>query len=245
MMENEKVKIKVNDLHKSFGEEKVLNGVDMVLHEKENVVVLGRSGSGKSVLTKCIIGLLKPDKGDIEVLGKSIAELKRKELHELRQRIGFLFQHGALYDSMSIEQNLRFPLEKTTKLKSNEIEERIDEALENVGLPKTRKKMPAELSGGMQKRVALARAFIMKPELMFYDEPTAGLDTVTSNEINELILELQEKYQMSSLIITHDMSSAKVVANRIIVLHEGEVQEEGTYEVLENSTKPFIKAFFK
>lgn len=245
MMENEKVKIKVNDLHKSFGDEKVLNGVDMVLHEKENVVVLGRSGSGKSVLIKCIIGLLKPDKGGIEVLGKSIGKLKRKELHELRQRIGFLFQHGALYDSMSIEQNLRFPLQKTTKLKSNEIEERIDEALENVGLSDTRKKMPAELSGGMQKRVALARAFIMKPELMFYDEPTAGLDTVTSNEINELILELQEKHQMSSLIITHDMSSAKVVANRIIVLHEGKVQEEGTYEILENSTKPFIKAFFK
>lgn len=245
MMENKKTIIKVNDLHKSFGEENVLNGIDLELHEKENLVFLGRSGSGKSVLIKCIIGLLKPDKGEIEVLGNKVAELEREELHELRQRIGFLFQHGALYDSMSIEQNLKFPLQKTTKLKSQEIEERVDEVLENVGLPETKKKMPAELSGGMQKRIALARAFVMKPELMFYDEPTAGLDTVTSGEISELILELQEKYKMSSLIITHDMSSAKVVANRIMILHEGQVEEEGTYESLKNSTKPLIKAFFK
>lgn len=243
MMDNN-IKIKVNDLHKSFGEEKVLNGLDMELHEKENLVVLGRSGSGKSVLIKCIIGLLKPDKGDINVLGKNVQELERHELHDLRQRIGFLFQHGALYDSMTIEQNLRFPLEKTTKLNSKEIEERVDEALENVGLPDTRKKMPAELSGGMQKRIALARAFIMKPELMFYDEPTAGLDTITSREISELILELQDKYQMSSLVITHDMTSAKVVANRIMVLYDGKVEEEGTYESLRNSTKPHLKAFF-
>jgi phospholipid/cholesterol/gamma-HCH transport system ATP-binding protein len=238
-------KIKVSDLHKSFGQEEVLRGVNLELHEKENLVVLGRSGSGKSVLTKCIIGLLKPEKGDVEILGEKVYELKRKELHELRQHIGFLFQYGALYDSMTIEQNLRFPLQKTTDLKSQEIEERVDEALENVGLPETRKKMPAELSGGMQKRIALARALIMKPKLMFYDEPTSGLDTVTSREISNLILELQEKYQMSSLIITHDMASVKIVANRIIMLHDGKVQEEGTYKSLENSTKPFVKAFFE
>lgn len=244
-MEKDNNILKVDDLHKSFGKEKVLDGIDISLGEKENLVVLGRSGSGKSVLMKCIIGLLKPDKGSVEVLGEKVHELKKEELHKLRQHIGFLFQNGALYDSMSIEQNLSFPLEKTTELTRDEIDERINEALENVGLQETRKKMPAELSGGMQKRIALARAFIMKPDLMFYDEPTAGLDTVTSHEISELILELQEKYEMSSLIITHDMASVKTVANRIIVLHEGKVQEEGTYESLKNSTKSIVKAFFE
>ena len=244
MNSNNKI-IRVSNLHKSFGREKVLDGINMELSEGENLVVLGRSGSGKSVLIRCLIGLIKPEEGNVEILGQKIHELKRKELHEIRQHIGFLFQHGALYDSMTIEQNLYFPLDKTTDLSVEEKEERVEEVLENVGLEDTRKKMPSELSGGMQKRIALARALIMKPRLMFYDEPTEGLDTVTSREISELILSMQEKHQMTSLIITHDLTAASIVANRIVVLHKGKFSEEGDFNSLKNSTKPFVKAFFE
>ncbi|MGK7389745.1 MAG: ABC transporter ATP-binding protein [Candidatus Cyclobacteriaceae bacterium M2_1C_046] len=241
---NENCPIIVKGIYKSFGDLHILKGVDLCLNEKENFVILGRSGSGKSVFIKCIVGLLEPDKGEIEILGKKVHELELKKLHDLRTRIGFLFQHGALYDSLNIEDNLRFPLEKTTNLSKGEIKDRIDDALESVGLPETRKKMPNDLSGGMQKRIALARSFIQNPQVMLYDEPTAGLDTVTSREISELILELQEKHDMSSIIISHDMASAKIVANRMAVLHEGQLEEKGTYDELKNSTKDHIKAFF-
>ena len=242
--ERKRCTIKVKNLYKSFGEQHILRGLDLCLYENENYVILGRSGSGKSVLIKCIIGLLEPDKGDIEILEKNVHDLELDELHKLRRRIGFLFQHGALYDSLSIENNLRFPLIKTTDLPKDEIEDRIEEALKSVGLEETRKKMPADLSGGMQKRIALARSFILKPEVMFYDEPTAGLDTVTSREMSELIVELQEENNISSIVISHDMPSAKIVANKIGVLHEGKIDEEGTYEELKNSTKEYVKAFF-
>lgn len=236
--------IKAQNVHKSFGDFHVLKGINLCLNEKENFVILGRSGSGKSVFIKCIVGLLTPDDGEIEVFGQNIHGLSKDELHDLRTRIGFLFQHGALYDSLTIEENLRFPLEKTTDLSKDEIEERIEEALSSVGLEETRKKMPADLSGGMQKRIALARSFIQKPEVMLYDEPTAGLDTVTSKEMSELIVELQEKNNVSSIIISHDMPSARIIANRISILHDGKLEEQGTYEELENSTKDIVKAFF-
>lgn len=244
-MSSAKPVIEVKDIHKSFGNLDVLKGISLRLNPNENLVLIGRSGSGKSVLIKCIIGLLKPDEGEVHLLNEKVHELEKDELHELRRRIGFLFQHGALYDSMTVEQNLLFPLQKNTAIGKKEMGERVEEALESVGLPETKKKLPNELSGGMQKRIALARAFIMKPEVMFYDEPTAGLDTITSRDMSELIEEMQKKHNVSSIIITHDMASAKAMANRIMVLEEGKVEEEGDYKSLQNSTKEVVNAFFQ
>lgn len=244
-MSSDKPVIEVKDIYKSFGDLDALKGISLQLNPNESLVLIGRSGSGKSVLMKCIIGLLRPDKGEVYVLDQKVHELGKDELHELRRRIGFLFQHGALYDSMTVEQNLLFPLQKNTDMGKKEMNERVEEALESVGLPETKKKLPNELSGGMQKRIALARAFIMKPEVMFYDEPTAGLDTITSRDMSELIEEMQKKHKVSSIIITHDMASAKSMANRIMVLEEGRVEEEGDYKSLQNSTKEVVNAFFQ
>lgn len=244
-MEDYKAPIEVNNVYKSFDDLEVLKGITLQLKPKENLVLLGKSGSGKSVLIKCIIGLLEPDKGEVSLLGKNVHALSKKELHDMRQEIGFMFQHGALYDSMTIEQNLLFPLQKNTDMSEKDMNDRIEEALENVGLPEVKEKMPAEISGGMQKRIAMARAFIMKPKVMFYDEPTAGLDPITSREMSELIVSMQEKYEISSMIITHDMISAEITSNRVIVLDEGNLVEEGKFNEIQNSTKEVVKAFFK
>ncbi|WP_339612088.1 ATP-binding cassette domain-containing protein [uncultured Planktosalinus sp.] len=236
----------IDNLYKAFGENKVLNGFSLHLNEGENLVLMGRSGSGKSVLIKCLVGLLKPDKGKIEILNQNISTLSQSEMDELRTSIGFLFQGSALYDSMTVRENLEFPLRRHTgKLSSDEMESLVFEALESVGLKHTVDLMPAELSGGMQRRIALARALILKPKIIIYDEPTTGLDPITSKEIIELMNTVQEKYKTSSLIITHDVDCARVVSNRIILLLDGINYAEGTFKELSSSDDNKIKAFFK
>ncbi|HSD06340.1 ABC transporter ATP-binding protein [Flavobacterium sp.] len=237
--------IAINNLHKSFGKNAVLKGINLTLNKGENLVILGRSGSGKSVTIKCVVGLVVPDQGSIKISGQEITNLKYDELNSQRVKIGFMFQNGALYDSMSIRQNLKFTLKHHTRNLSDEaIEKEIIEALDNVGLKDSIDKMPAELSGGMLKRIALARAIIIKPEIILYDEPTAGLDTITSREISELIVSVQQKYKTSSIIITHDMPCAKITANRILILKEGEIIAEGTYDELEKSDDEWVRSFF-
>jgi phospholipid/cholesterol/gamma-HCH transport system ATP-binding protein len=237
--------IQINNLHKSFGNLQVLTDASLNLFEGENLVVLGKSGTGKSVLIKCIVGLLGYEGGTIDVFGKNVKALSRTELGELRQKVGFLFQSGALYDSMTVKQNLEFPLKRLKKdLSKKERDDKINEVLENVGLPDVQNKMPSELSGGMRKRISLARTIVVDPMIMLYDEPTTGLDPVTSDEISELIIEVQKKYKTSSIIITHDIKCALKTANRIIMLDAGTIYKEGTVEEFEKSTDPLIKAFF-
>ncbi len=238
--------IEINNLTIGFNNVPVLRDFSMQLFEKENLVVLGKSGSGKSVLIKCIVRLLHPDSGTINVLGENVNELNDRDLAELRKKIGFLFQSGALYDSMTIRENLEFPLMRIKKgLSKKEIDEKIIEALENVGLSDTLHKMPSELSGGMRKRASLARTIVVDPLIMLYDEPTTGLDPVTSDEISSLILEVQEKYNTSSIIITHDIECARATADRIIMLNKGEVYLEGTIGEFESSQDELIQSFFK
>jgi phospholipid/cholesterol/gamma-HCH transport system ATP-binding protein len=238
--------IRISGLEKGFGSHRVLKGVNLEVGKGENIVVLGKSGTGKSVLIKCIAGLLTPDAGKLEVLGQDVPSLPGDDLNELRKKIGFLFQGGALYDSMTVRENLEFPLRKTLKgLPEEEIDKKVLEALENVGLKEAIDKMPSELSGGMRKRIALARTLIMNPEIMLYDEPTTGLDTITSREISELIVDMQKKYNTSSIIITHDMSCARITSNRIVVLSEGVYIAEGSYEELAGSEDDNVNAFFK
>lgn len=236
----------IQDLTKSFETTAVLKGLSLTLKKGENLVILGKSGTGKSVLIKCIVRLLNADSGSINVLGEEITTLKNEELNEVRRKIGFLFQSGALYDSMTVRENLEFPLKRIFKnLSKKEMEEKVKTALENVGLPDAIDKMPSELSGGMRKRISLARTIIVDPEIMLYDEPTTGLDPVTSHEISLLINEIQEKYKTSSIIITHDIECAKTVANRIIMLQEGEVYKEGMLADFENSDDELVKSYFK
>jgi phospholipid/cholesterol/gamma-HCH transport system ATP-binding protein len=238
--------IEINNLRKGFYGQEVLKNVSLKLFNGENLVVLGKSGTGKSVLIKCIVSLLKPDGGTIDVLGKKVSSLKRKELGELRKKIGFLFQSGALYDSMTVKQNLEFPLRRIKKnLSEKERHEKIIEALENVGLGDAIYKMPSQLSGGMRKRISLARTIVVDPLIMLYDEPTTGLDPVTSDEISSLINDVQKKYKTSSIIITHDIECARSTADRVIMLKDGEVYSEGKLEEFETSTDPLIKSFFK
>jgi phospholipid/cholesterol/gamma-HCH transport system ATP-binding protein len=237
----------VKELKKSYGTHVILNGFNMVLNEGENLVIMGKSGSGKSVMIKCIIGLEEPDSGIITVMGKNITELNQEELDEVRTEIGFLFQGSALYDSMSIRENLEFPLKRHIK-KFGEIEDTtplVMEALDNVGLGNTIDLMPKELSGGMKRRIALARTLILKPKIILYDEPTTGLDPITGKEILELMMSIQEKYKTSSIIITHDPDYAKVIANRMILLIDGINYAEGTFDELSQSTDPKIQPFFK
>jgi len=237
--------IEINNLKKSFVEQEVLTNVSLKLFNGENLVVVGKSGIGKSVLIKCIVGLLNPDGGTINVFEKDVTALDRKELGELRQKIGFLFQSGALYDSMTVKQNMEFPLRRIKRnLTEKEIEEKVIEVLENVGLADALNKMPSQLSGGMRKRISLARTIVVDPMIMLYDEPTTGLDPVTSDEISTLIIDVQKKYKTSSLIITHDIKCARNTANRIIMLSEGEVYKEGKLEDFDNSTDPLIRSFF-
>lgn len=238
--------IAIHNLKKAFGSNEVLTGFNLELHKGENVVVLGRSGSGKSVLIKCIIGLLEPDAGTVEVLGENVPDLNIDKLDRLRVKIGFLFQSNALYDSMTVRENLEFPLRRHwMSVTHDEMNNLVLEALRNVGLEYTVDMMPVELSGGMRKRVALARTLILRPEIILYDEPTTGLDPITGREISELILELQKKYQTSSLIISHDMNCVKLTADRIVVLINGRAYAEGTYGELERSADPNVKQFFQ
>ncbi len=239
------VMVSVRDVWKSFGEREVLKGVDLDLHKSENLVILGRSGTGKSVLIKCMVGLMKPDSGSITVLGKDVFSLNQKELNDLRLRIGFSFQGSALYDSMTVRQNLEFPLKRNFGLSNRaELNDLVMEALEDVGLAHTVSQMPAELSGGMRKRIGIARTLILKPSIMLYDEPTSGLDPITAMEINDLILEVRRKYKTSSIIITHDISSARHTADRIVALIGGQNRVEGTFEGLRNTTDPELEPFF-
>jgi phospholipid/cholesterol/gamma-HCH transport system ATP-binding protein len=240
------VVIKIQNLKKSFGDLEVLTDINMELHRGENLVVLGRSGQGKSVNIKCMVGLLTQDEGSLEVLGQEVKELSEDGLKDLRGKVGFLFQSGALYDSMTVRENLAFPLTRVLKLRdTEEVNRRIDEVLDAVGLLEAIDKMPAELSGGMRKRVGLARTLILQPEIMLYDEPTTGLDPITSREISELILAMQKKYHTSSVIITHDMACAKITGDRILVMNDGRFVAEGSYEDLENGDDKFVRSFFK
>lgn len=242
-----KVVIQITDVRKSFGENHVLNGFNMVLHEGENLVVMGKSGSGKSVMIKCLVGLMAPDSGYIEVMGNEIATLDRQTLDELRSDIGFLFQGSALYDSMTVRENLEFPMRRH-KEKLGAVQDTtalVLEALENVGLAHTMNLMPDELSGGMKRRIALARTLILKPKIILYDEPTSGLDPITAKEIIELMRSIQKKYGTSSLIITHDVDCARVISERMILLVDGINYAEGTYTELSSSKDPKVEAFFK
>lgn len=244
---NKKPIIEIKDLRKSYGDNHVLNGFNMVLNEGENLVIMGKSGSGKSVMIKCLVGLERPDSGTITVMGENIAELSRSALDELRTEIGFLFQGSALYDSMTVRENLEFPLRRHTK-KFGVLKDTtplVMEALENVGLAHAVNLMPAELSGGMKRRIALARTLILQPKIILYDEPTTGLDPITAKEILILMKSIQQKYNTSSLIITHDVDCARVISNRMILLVDGMNYKEGTFAELSTSTDPKVQAFFK
>jgi phospholipid/cholesterol/gamma-HCH transport system ATP-binding protein len=238
--------ITIDKISIAFGSNKVLLDFSLQLHKNENIVVLGKSGSGKSVLIKCIIGLMRPDSGSIRVLDKDILTLDRTALDGIRSKVGFLFQSNALYDSMTVRENLEFPLRRHKKqLTRQHINELVNEALNNVGLIHTVNMRPSELSGGMKKRIALARTLILKPEIILYDEPTTGLDPITGKEISKLMRELAAKYQTSSIIISHDLNCVKIVADKIIMLIDGRCYAQGSLEELSRSTDPKIKAFFE
>lgn len=244
-LENPEPVIEINDLVKSFGQKRILQGVTLNLYKGENLVILGKSGTGKSVLIKCIVGLLAPESGEIKLFDKNIKDTSKKEFDLLRQKVGFLFQNGALYDSMTVRENLEFPLVRIRKeLSKAQRLEKITSVLENVGLTDVLYKMPSELSGGMRKRVSLARTLVVDPLIMLYDEPTTGLDPSTSDEISNLINEVQKKYKTSSIIITHDINCAMKTADRLILLSEGKVYIEGTKEDFKNSSDETIKSFF-
>ncbi|HLV14283.1 MAG TPA: ATP-binding cassette domain-containing protein [Xanthomarina sp.] len=246
-VESRNLMLEIVELRKSFGNNHVLNGFNLELYEGENLVIMGKSGSGKSVMIKCLVGLMEVDSGSIKVMGRDITKLSRVELDEIRTEIGFLFQGNALYDSMTVRENLEFPLRRHKK-KFGDITDTtalVMEALESVGLAHTINLMPSELSGGMKKRIALARALILKPKIILYDEPTSGLDPITSKEIIELMRRVQKQYKTSSLIITHDVDCARVVSERMILLVDGTNYAEGTFAELASSEEEQVKAFFK
>ncbi len=238
--------ISIRDVKISFGDLQVLRGVDLDLYQGENLVVLGRSGSGKSVLIKLIAGLLLPDSGSIDVLGQRVDQLTEKELNVLRLKIGFSFQNSALYDSMTVRENLEFPLIRNVRnLSRADIDKATEEALESVGLAQTINQMPSELSGGQRKRVGIARTLILKPEIMLYDEPTAGLDPITCTEINHLINDVKEKFNTSSIIITHDLTCAKSTGDRIAMLLDGKFERQGTFEEVFAANDERVKQFYE
>jgi len=241
------VVLEIKDLHKSFGNNHVLNGFNMTLHQGENLVIMGKSGCGKSVMIKCLVGLMEADSGSISVMHKDITRLTQEALDILRADIGFLFQGSALYDSMTVRENLEFPLRRhKKKMNSNQnTEDLVIEALTNVGLAHTLDVMPSELSGGMKRRVALARTLILQPKIILYDEPTSGLDPITAKEIIILMQDIQQKYNTSSLIITHDVDCARVISDRMLLLIDGIDYAVGTFQELSTSSDPKIKAFFK
>ncbi|MEM6800669.1 MAG: ATP-binding cassette domain-containing protein [Bacteroidota bacterium] len=242
----DKIIIEVENLQKRFGNNVVLTNIDMLLYERENLVVLGKSGTGKSVLIKCMVGLIKPDAGKLNVLGKDIMNINTYDMDYLRKQIGFSFQMSALYDSMTVRENLEFPLKRNEPdVGKGEMNDRVEEALHNVGLLYAIDMMPVELSGGMQKRVGIARTLILNPKIILYDEPTAGLDPITAKEINELILSVQETYKAASIIITHDLTCARMTGNRINLMADGEFPIKGTYEELQKIDDPRLAPFFE
>ena len=235
--------IEFRNVHKRFGRQVVLNGVDLGINEGESLVIIGASGSGKSVMLKHMVGLLQPDEGEVWFDGKRIDQLPERKLMDVRVQFGFLFQMGALFDSMNVEDNVAFPLVEHTSKPKAEVSKIVDQKLGMVGLPEVRKKMPAELSGGQRKRVALARAIALDPRVILYDEPTTGLDPIRSDVINELILKLQRELKVTSVVVTHDMQSAFKVADRIVMLHEGKLMFDGTPEQIRTSENPVVKRF--
>jgi phospholipid/cholesterol/gamma-HCH transport system ATP-binding protein len=237
--------ISVQQLAIAFGGQRVLRGVDLAVYPGENVVVLGRSGSGKSVLIRLIIGLLRPDSGSVSVLGQDVTSLKDRDLDALRQKIGFLFQSGALYDSMTVRENLEFPLVRNVRnLSQPAIDRAVQEALDHVGLPETLNQMPAELSGGQRKRIGIARTLILKPAIMLYDEPTAGLDPITCTEINQLINDVRREYKTSAIIITHDLTCARATGDRVAMLLDGQLARQGTFDEVFATDNEQIKQFY-
>jgi phospholipid/cholesterol/gamma-HCH transport system ATP-binding protein len=235
----------IEHLKKSFGSNTVLKDISFKIEQGENLVVLGKSGSGKSVLIKCLVGLIEPDEGKVILLGEDLSELKNDELNILRKKVGFLFQSAALYDSMTVRENLEFPLRDLRLRSQSEIDDLVVEALKNVGLKDAIDKMPSELSGGMRKRVGLARTLILKPALILYDEPTTGLDPITSKEISKLILDIQKKYNTASIIITHDVECARITANHMIVIKDGTSVAEGVFKELSESKDEWVRSFFE
>ena len=244
-MDNSEIVIDIEHLKKSFGKTEILKDINLQVERGETVVTLGQSGTGKSVLLKCIVGLIYPDSGRVNVLGKDIPELKYEELQYIRKKIGFVFQSGALYDSMSVRENLEFPLDRNSDLDKDGITKRVEEVLNDVGLSDAIDKMPSELSGGMRKRLGVARTIALRPEIMLWDEPTTGLDPATAREISNLIVDMQKKYKVSSIVVTHDMICAKIVADRIVVLKDGTYANSGTYDELVNSDDEFVRSFFE
>jgi len=238
--------VAVEDVHKSYGAQKVLNGVTLTVAQGETLAVLGRSGTGKSVLLRLIIGLAKPDSGSVRIQGQEIADLPLDGMGEIRKKMGFLFQHAALYDSLTVGENIAFPLEHHRReMSRSQRDERVMQLLGEVGMESARDKMPSNISGGMQKRVGLARALALDPHILLLDEPTAGLDPISSGEIDELVLKLQREHQMASIVVTHDLHSAKTIANRLAILDKGNVIIEGTYDDLQKSGIEFVKEFLK
>jgi phospholipid/cholesterol/gamma-HCH transport system ATP-binding protein len=238
--------VSVEDLHKSFGSQKVLNGISLSVSRGETLAVLGRSGTGKSVLLRLIIGLQKPDSGSIRIHGQDIAGLALDQLGEIRKKMGFLFQHAALYDSLTVQQNVAFPLQHHNKeMSKSEQADRVKKLLAEVGMEGDVEKMPSDISGGMQKRVGLARALALEPDILLLDEPTAGLDPISSGEIDDLVLNLQQEHHMASIVVTHDLHSAKTIADRLALLNEGNVVIEGSFEDLQESDDEFVRKFLK
>ena len=235
--------VQVESLNKSFGKQSVLKGVSLEVGRGETLSVLGRSGTGKSVLLKLIIGLHKPDSGSIRVNGEDVTKLRLKELNEVRKKVGFLFQQAALYDSLTIEENVEFPLRRHSSMSDGERRNRVRELLASVGMDKDAHKLPAELSGGMQKRVGLARALALEPDILLFDEPTAGLDPITAAEIDDLILRLQKERHMTSVVVTHDIHSARAVSDRLALMRDGQILIEGSFEDLQKSRDPFVRQF--
>jgi phospholipid/cholesterol/gamma-HCH transport system ATP-binding protein len=238
--------VSVKHVKKSFGDRQVLHDISFDLYQSENLVVLGRSGTGKSVLIKCMVGLIKADGGEIKVLDYDVPTLSSEKLNEMRQKVGFSFQGSALYDSMTVRENLEFPLKRNLRIfDKKKLDELVMDALQDVGLENTADQKPAELSGGMKKRIGIARTLILNPKIMLYDEPTAGLDPITSSEINDLILQVREKYKTSSIIITHDISCARETSDRMIALVDGHTRAIGTFDELKNTKDPDLEPFFK
>lgn len=241
----ETIVAEITHLKKSFGSNSVLKDINLKIQKGENLVVCGKSGSGKSVLIKCMIGLMVPDHGKVVLFGKDISILKNDELNSLRKKVGFLFQSAALFDSMTVRENLQFPLRESKSVSKAELEVLVIDALKNVGLEDAIDKMPSELSGGMRKRVGLARTLILKPGIILYDEPTTGLDPITSKEISRLIIDVQNKYNAASIIITHDVECARITANRMIIIRDGISVAEGTFTELSESKDEWVRSFFK
>jgi len=245
-MENGESAVNVKGLRKSFGAQRVLDGIDLCVPGGETLSVLGRSGTGKSVLLKLLIGLQKPDGGSIQICGKEITQLRMEELKEVRKNVGFLFQQAALYDSLSVEENVAFPIRRShNRMSPAELKDRVRELLSQVGMEKEMRKLPSQISGGMQKRVGLARALALEPKVLLCDEPTAGLDPITASEIDDLILKLQRERQMASVVVTHDLHSARKISNRLALLHKGNIVMEGTFEELKRSRDSFVLQFMR